>query len=337
MVSLKKNNPALKGLLAFVFGMPVGFLISAYVSYNNEILNEFFSRNAAISSLLTGVSGIANFYLGRFLNIQFPWRKSVGTRLILGIGSTFLLLGVIFILPVNLFITDSREILAKMVLLALVAAVVFNVIFFAVYSFYQFSSTQVAYVENQKRQSELQLQALRSQLSPHFLFNCLNTISSLLYKDVEKAELFIRQLAKTYQSSLERKNVQTISVAEELEFVRAYQYLLQVRFDDLVSLNVDLDEKDLATEIPPMTLQLLMENAVKHNMIKNEMRLAIHVRCEKKWLIVKNNKTLPPPTVRSFKIGLENIRSRYMLLKNKDIRVIDDQNYFEVRLPLLSA
>ena len=231
-------------------------------------------------------------------------------------------------------ITNDYEIQVKLGIILLLITLIYNVIYFAVYSYYQFSSAQLQFVENERRQMALQLDALRSQLSPHFLFNCLNTISSLLYKDLKKAEDFIRQLATTYQFTLDTQKKPVIPLEKELDFVRAYKYLLNVRFENLVQIKIELSNREMDTVIPPMTIQLLVENAVKHNVISKEHQLRINIFSEGHWLIISNNKTKKPTKTTSFRIGLENIKNRYLLLNKRDIQVKDEED-FSIWLPLL--
>ncbi|MEM9327292.1 MAG: histidine kinase, partial [Bacteroidota bacterium] len=171
----------------------------------------------------------------------------------------------------------------------------------------------------------------------HFLFNCLNTISSLLYKDTGRAERFIRQLAKAYNHTLESRNEPVIPLTKELEFVEAYRYLLSVRFQDQVDVEVKLSDDALASVVPPMTVQLLVENAVKHNVISHEEKLYISIHQQRKGLVISNNKTKKPDRTTSFRIGLENIQNRYQLLHKRGIKVIDEVDEFAIWLPIIQS
>ena len=172
-------------------------------------------------------------------------------------------------------------------------------------------------------------------MSPHFLFNSLNTISSLIYKDDEVAEQFIRNLAEAYKYTLKSYDKRLVSLKDELHFVKAYQDLLVTRFQDALQVTIDVESHLLETAIPPLTIQLLVENATKHNIINADMPLHLEVANENKYLVISNNKTKCPENVRSFKIGLKNIDRRYELLTGQNIQVINATSDFCVKLPII--
>ena len=318
---------------AFV-GMVLGLLLYTYLSFSEVLLPDLTLESGIYSALMGLLVALGSYVMNLFFNKLIPWRKNLSGRFIVGILGSLVLVWVLVIFPFQLIVIDDYEILVKLGIILLLITLIYNVIYFAVFSYYQFSTAQLQFVENERRQMALQLDALRSQLSPHFLFNCLNTISSLLYKDLHKAEDFIRQLATTYQFTLDTQKKPVIPLEKELDFVRAYKYLLNVRFEDLVQIKIELSDRALKTVIPPMTIQLLVENAVKHNVISKDNQLRIYVYNSGNWLIISNNKTRKPPKTTSFRIGLENIKNRYMLLNKKDIQVKDEEE-FSILLPLL--
>lgn len=333
---IQPNNFSLKSLLASIMvGVLVGTVLFEYLSFGQEFPLISTWKNSLYSGMVGGVLALVVSFASQRLNDWFPWRKGISMRLLMGILGTLTVFFVFIFLPFWLILALDSQVLIKLSIILLLVTLVYNVLYFAVYSYFQFSQTQVLYVENERKQLALQLEALRSQLSPHFLFNCLNTISSLLYKDLRKAEDFIRKLAKTYQYTLETKENPVIPLSKELEFVKAYQYLLSVRFEDLVNVEVDLSQEELKSQIPPMTIQLLVENAVKHNVISKEHKLRISISTSQRWLVVSNNKTKAPVKTTSFKIGLDNIKSRYQLLHKKEI-MVEDADDFSIYLPLLT-
>jgi len=203
-------------------------------------------------------------------------------------------------------------------------------------------------LREERNQLNLQFEALKTQLSPHFLFNALNTISSLIYKDISLAEDFIRRLAHTYRYILRTNDQKLIRLETEVEMLNAFYFMQKIKFEDCFELKVDLSEEVLNTRIPPLTLQMLMENALKHNLICDEKTLRMDVEEEDgKYLVVKNN-IIPktellkignnlvdrPREIKSHKIGLNNIRNRYAFFTNRNIEVSKDLN-FTVKLPLI--
>src|SRR5262249_52739870 len=151
---------------------------------------------------------------------------------------------------------------------------------------------QVEQLRSERWQLKLQFESLKSQISPHYLFNCLNTISSLLYKDSHMAEEFIRRMADTFRYVLSNQKQKLVSLREEVEFVKAYYYLLQVRYEHHLKLEVNLPKSLLDSRIPPMTLQMLVENAVKHNIISKDQPLLVYISAQDNTFInVTNTRT----------------------------------------------
>jgi len=182
-----------------------------------------------------------------------------------------------------------------------------------------------------------QLQNFKNQINPHFLFNNLSVLSSLVYKDQDKAVSFINQLSKVYRYLLDNRNNELIILDEELTFVNSYNYLLQIRFDTNIVLKIDIHEKYLNTLIAPMVLQMLIENAIKHNEISSEKPLIIAVSVFENHLVVANNLQLRSNNEVSTKTGLQNIKDRYKYFTDKDIEVIQNQNLFTVKIPLIKS
>ena len=201
----------------------------------------------------------------------------------------------------------------------------------------------------QTEQVNLRLESLRTQISPHFLFNSLNTISSLIYRDLRKAEQFIRNLAAVYQGVLRNYEFQLVALSEEMELVKHYAYLMQVRFEDALNINTELPEEAGDLCVPPMSVQMLVENAVKHNHMSRENPLEIRIYSENGYLVVRNNYIgesgyvklgndlyKKPGQPQGTGIGLQNIRNRYRLLSDKPVLINKDE-YFTVALPLIQA
>ena len=149
------------------------------------------------------------------------------------------------------------------------------------------------------------------------------------------AESFIRKLAELYQYTLRSYQKKLTTLEEELEFVDSYQYLLKTRFGDKFQCDIQVDQDVLTSKIPPLTLQMLLENAVKHNVLDESNPLKIRVFIDNKHIVVKNNVTKKPKKVSSFQIGLKNINSRYLLLHEEGIVVTNGEN-FQVKLPIIS-
>lgn len=177
-------------------------------------------------------------------------------------------------------------------------------------------------------------ETLKQQVSPHFLFNSLNTLRSLTKHDPQQAVAFIGQLASVYRYMLQHQDKPVVTVGEELEFVRSYLYLLQIRFGEAIQTAIDVPEHALEHPMPPNTLQLLVENAVKHNAVSTKRPLHISIALEGDYLAVQNNVQAKPVEEPSSRLGLNNISRRYRLLKGKDILIKKDPVHFRVLLPI---
>ncbi len=184
-------------------------------------------------------------------------------------------------------------------------------------------------------QISTRFESLKNQVNPHFMFNSLNALSSLVYEDQDRAVKFIRKLSDVFRYVLDQKDKEVVPLSEELDFLRSYVYLQQIRFENELKVNIDLPQKkDLM--IPPLSLQMLVENAIKHNVIASDSVLSIDIHLEgDKQIVVKNNIKRKRDTP-STGIGLENLRLRYEYLSDKKIDVRDDGSVFEVKIPILT-
>ncbi len=190
--------------------------------------------------------------------------------------------------------------------------------------------------ENLKRESlSAQLNALRTQVNPHFLFNNLNTLSSLIPESPGHAVDFVQQLSKVYRHILEVKDEKSILLSKELEVLEAYYFLLKTRFGNNLNVKIDIPCEKLDKKIVPLSLQLLMENAIKHNIVSESRPLQIFLFTENGSLVMDNNLQLKKQISESTGIGLDNIRNRYKLLGDKKVKVTATATHFTVSISLI--
>lgn len=193
-------------------------------------------------------------------------------------------------------------------------------------------------VEAERRQKEnlrSQFESLKNQVNPHFLFNCLNALSLLVIKDPPTAETFIYELTDVYRYLLHQRDQTTVALREELDFMESYYFLQRIRFGDSLLLTITIAEGQEECQLPPLALQLLVENAIKHNVVARGRPLRITVRAEGDTLVVENNYQPREEEVESTGIGLKNLRARYQYITNLEpwFGRVDDR--FVARLPLL--
>lgn len=335
--------------LSLLFYVFAGLCLYTYLLYGET--NELPSWEADKTMILTvGATSLLAGLLVRILNVWFhillPWRKYFGLRFLVElvvrtvlVAMVVLILSIVFlgkfeVAELRDFANSQTGLLLKTAVVSLFLNLVFVVASFTFFAYEQFAVVQIQSVEIKRKQLQLQFDMLRNQLSPHYLFNCLNTISNLVYKDAELAEEFVRRFAHTYQYVLDTHKKDLIPISEEIEFVNAYAFLLQTRFSNNIKLIINLSSEAKESLIPPLTLQLLVENAVKHNTISDEQPLRIEVCQEAEKLCVKNTISETPRQVSSLKVGLENIKKRYEYFTPTKLELLNGEG-FEVRLPLL--
>jgi two-component system LytT family sensor kinase len=190
--------------------------------------------------------------------------------------------------------------------------------------------------EQKLREEKLifQNETLKNQVNPHFLFNSLNTLSSLIYSRPETAELFINRLSSIYRYILENSQKDRVPLQSELSFISDYFGLHKIRDEEKIMLNIEIEDSD-GFEILPVSLQILLENAIKHNIATRENPLMISIYIENMHVIVKNNLQKKSVQLPSTKIGLKNLAERFRLMTGKTLEITETRTEFIVKAPLL--
>jgi hypothetical protein len=342
------------GLLLLVSTV-VGGLFYTYLAYSatGSLPARWYASSLYAWSWLAAVlTGAGLYAYGAWLHRRLSWQGNVGLPLLASFGGNAL---VALLVPalclvgysavahgrfdVRNLLAEHSEVALKWLILTGFAVFGYTLASFMLFSYQQYAVMQLQAVHLKRTQLALQTELLRSQLSPHYLFNSLNTISSLAHRNAGQAEQFVRKLAHTYQYVLDTHDRPLVSLAEELDFVRAYNYLLSVRFEGAIQIREEVAAHLLGCRVPPLTLQMLVENAVKHNAVSREVPLHISIYSDSEnHLNVINTIGQAGPAARehSLKVGLDNIRKRYQYHTNQKIQ-ITREGYFTVRLPLLAG
>ncbi|MEM6698057.1 MAG: histidine kinase [Bacteroidota bacterium] len=182
-----------------------------------------------------------------------------------------------------------------------------------------------------------QIEVLKEQLNPHFLFNCINILTALIPQDSKRAVIYANNFAKLYRKLLEVKDQTIISLAQELDFATKYIALQKTRFEDSLVVELDIPDHRKQDCLPPFTLQLLVENAIKHNIVSSAMPLIIEIKTIDNQLIV-TNKLQERKDVRNSKgIGLDSLRGRYRLLTSQEPVFEKEENCYVAKVPLIEA
>lgn len=326
----------------------LSFMLVFYVN-GREIpgLGQFFVGEYLPSAAFGLLAGISAMLVGKYLNSIIKWGQHHALRFV--VQSTILyVIGIgVLILYIELFeiggkpdytykqfwLANSEGVYKIMIILFFVVFV-YSLFDFLIHSYNQMREEEIRSVELMNNQLNLQFEALKSQLNPHFLFNSLNTISSLLYSDIDKAEKFIRMFAESYRFIFRQNDKPLIPLQKELDFVQAYNYLLEVRFQASYELKINLPESTLQSYVPPLSIQMLVENAIKHNLISPNTPLSVEIVSHNNYLCVKNNINPLREQPESFKIGIDNIKKRYSYFTNENI-LLDKDEHFKVSLPLI--
>jgi len=184
--------------------------------------------------------------------------------------------------------------------------------------------------------SQAELDLIKSQINPHFLFNNLNVLSGMVIKDNPEANEFIEEFSKVYRYILNNQQKELVDLQSELEFIQPYIFLLQKRFDEGLKVDIQIGEEYKHFQVVPAALQLLVENAIKHNVVSRNRPLYIDIHTNgNHTLAVKNNLQLRHTQESSSRIGLQNIRKRYELISGREVVITKTETEFEVVLPLL--
>lgn len=190
--------------------------------------------------------------------------------------------------------------------------------------------------EREKGVAQAQFESLKNQVNPHFLFNSLNVLSSLVHIDPDLSEQFIDQLARSYRYLLEQKDKELVPLKTEIDFVHAFTFLLKIRFEEKLKIHIDLAPETLNYYVAPLTLQLLIENAVKHNIISSETPLVIDIFNDSDtYLVVSNNLQLRENRLPSTGVGQKNIKSRYKLFTPNEVIFLAENEKYIAKIPFI--
>jgi hypothetical protein len=282
---------------------------------------------------------LGNAFVSRLLDTYFSWQSQPVTRLFAGIAGMvmYTLSAVYSIVEVFGLIGFTIGDRLEGTYYSTVVVTLIITMFMTSRSFLINWRQTAVDAEKLKRESTMaQYESLKNQVNPHFLFNSLNVLTNLVYENQDKAVKFIKQLSEVYRYVLDTRDKEVVDLREELAFLRSYAFLQHIRFGD--KLNMDIQLNGVNGKIPPLALQLLVENAIKHNEISQENPLTIRISTDKEFVVVSNTiREKGFQTENSPGIGLANIRRRYEFLTSTKVDVQASDNTFTIKLPLIQA
>lgn len=321
-------------IICFVIGLVMPLLTCRSCHSSPKI----YAQVAFVTTSLWLLMWFGNEFLSHYLDGKFSWTQRPVARFIAGmvgmvvytIGVTFLFLRFAeWLLEINL--GDISQ------MLYMAAGITFLITLFMTSREFLFNWKQEA-INTEKLQREnlsARYENLKSQVNPHFLFNSLNALTNLVYEDQDKAVKFIKQLSDVYRYVLDTRDREVVTLEEELKFLQSYIFLQQIRFGN--KLKIDIHLNGTKSFVAPLSLQILVENAIKHNEVSEEKPLHIKLYADDEYLIVENNlQRKIAGHDGSSKLGLDNIRKRYEYLSARKVCVEENESKFIVHIPCIT-
>ncbi len=335
----------MKSFKRFIYMVIVGVIIFLLLHLlNQKNTNSVLLLWSLLTCIvITIIVWEGNLRLDKLIDSKFPWDQSVRKRILIHLFSstTYTILSIFLSLKVfNLVIceyskTEQDKFFTLSIIIGLMTAFIILSIEISVQFFNNWKKSLVEIEKHKAESTQAQLQNLKNQINPHFLFNNLSVLSSLVYLDQDKAVDFINQLSKVYRYILDNRNGELASIESEITFIESYIFLLQLRFDKNIQFEIEIENTKKQGLIPPMALQITIENTIKHNEISNAKPLHISIKTKGDFLEIKNNLQKRLHTEESSNTGLKNIRDRYTYFSTRSMIVHESETEFTVQLPIL--
>lgn len=315
----------------------------AYYLYSIRLAaNAYYTAGWIILVVVLLVLG--NSFISKQFNKRLPWlrfgRSRLFAHLSLGLVYSLVIINVAYLL-FKWILTNEPPTSGQIIVTNAYGLVMFIPAFCVYFSLHFLQNWQLSELETEKFKKETlksQFDNLKNHLDPHFLFNNLNMLSALIDKDKEESKLFLDKFSDVYRALLKTKDEDLISLQDELEFIDSYIYLLKTRFEEHVVFNVSIEKSALLKMLPPLTLQLLIENAIKHNAISESEPLKIEITSVTNALKVCNTLRERVGEVEdNLGSGLNNIRNRYAYFSDEMVNVTKTTNQFCVTIPLIEV
>jgi len=316
------------------------FLIAAF-SYD-ELSQPGPLYRVVMGAVASGLMWVGNSMSVRYVSKRYSWLDAPVKRFFLSLFATLIITFVIWYFIASLwyvpekgadFTWPARNFRWGYFLPSLFIALFISIFMHGRGFLLSWRDVTVEAERLKKEQVEARYEALKNQVNPHFLFNSLNVLTTLVHKDPDQAELFIRRLSAVYRYVLDSRDREVVSLDEELKALEAFVFLMKTRFGD--SFEARIDVADRHGRVAPLTLQMLVENALKHNEVSKSHPLAIEVFQQNGHVVVRNNVQTKTSVGESSGVGLENIRGRYQFLSDKPIEVSHNDEHFTVKVPIV--
>lgn len=304
--------------------------------------DEIWYYTLATVSLVVVLLWLGNQWIAHLLDKWLSWKKygkwRLFTHMAVGILFSIGVLNLAYFLVKSLvtdFIPTTEQLIVANVYGIVVIVPIFS-IYFSLHFLNHWQKSELEVERFQKDSMSSQLASLKNHLDPHFLFNNLNILSALIDKDAELSQEFLSRFAQVYRTMLLTKTEDLVTLREEMDFIQTYIYLIKTRFEENILFQIDMDDDAYDHMLPPLTLQMLIENAVKHNMITAGKPLRIRIYRDEKWLVIENNLNEKAEDLKTKSgTGLANIRARYSYYTDETVHIFREAERFVARLPLI--
>lgn len=322
------------------FGTFTGFLIALFSHPDNLFSGDILFHYILYSILLTFFFWKGNMFIIRILNKRYSWIKETQKMLTLHLSLVFFY-NTLVILTFYLylwFIVNHKQDMHNFVqsikggFYMCMSITAIATLFSYSYNFFKNWKISVIKEEELKReQIVLKYEALKNQVNPHFLFNSLNVLTALIEMDKDASIKYVKQLSEVMRYVLEQNSTELVSIGTELKFIDSFVYLLKIRFNE--NLNLSIKIADAAFFIVPVALQILIENAVKHNEISSDKPLQIEITEDDDYVLVQNNIQKRNYLPDSNYIGLKSLAFQYEILSDKRLEIDNNGSHFTVKIP----
>jgi len=334
-------------LRVFLFGCVIFIAIQLInLAFGNEITIGYKLLIGFLYTVLYSFSlGYANKAVFVYLDKVFAENRFSIKRIIIGFLASFVVsLLVIFCLRIFEDVIIEKRSFAEFLKSEnaanyVVAIIITFIVSISLYAFHFYRAYQESKLKEQKiiaGTASAKFESLKNQIDPHFLFNSLNVLSSLIEENPENAQKFTTSLSKIYRYVLEQRDKELVSVDEELNFAKTYMNLLKMRFENSITFELPEDFNNLEAKVVPLSLQLLLENTIKHNVVSEQKPLHIKIFVENNYLIIQNNLQKKEVLQDRQGVGLQNIVNRYALISERKVLIEENKEFFSVKIPILT-
>lgn len=334
-----------------VLGIAISSAIAGVLMFIEFAFGRDFQLNTALIREVCyyfvygiGLTAINSWFFN-YLNCEVVWDKYKKYRILIGVlGSIILTIAGIFMIRMMLSLVFEGETLAEFVrnevpanyvislLITLIVSMFFHMVYF-------YKKSQENKVKEQKiiaGTASAKFESLKNQIDPHFLFNSLNVLSSLIEENPDNAQRFTTSLSKVYRYVLEQKDKELVSVEEELSFAKTYMNLLKMRFENSLFYELPGEIPNPESKVVPLSLQLLLENTVKHNIVSEQKPLHIRIFIENDYLVIQNDFQKKDVLQDRQGVGLQNIINRYGIISKRKVLIEQNDRHFSVSIPILT-